>query len=92
MRPIQLHQRNAAKYLKKMPPQRRAQMIATLEEVAELEDINTHPAVKALMGQDAGAYRLRVGSYRALMRLIDEKQIEVLYVERIGSRGDVYKK
>ncbi|MEM1158080.1 MAG: type II toxin-antitoxin system RelE/ParE family toxin [Verrucomicrobiota bacterium] len=92
MRPIQLHQRNAAKYLKKMLPDRRAQMIARLEEVAELEDIETHPAVKALSGNDAGVYRLRVGSYRALLRLIEDNQIEILFVDRIGSRGDVYKR
>jgi len=91
MRPIQLHKRNAAKYLKKMPSDRRAQVIGTLEEIAELEDINTHPAVKMLSGTDA-IYRLRVGSYRALLRLIEANQIEVLYVDRIGPRGDVYKK
>ena len=92
MRPILLHQRNAAKYLKKMPPDRRVQMIATLEEVAELEDIETHPAIKALTGKDAGVYRLRVGSYRALLRLIEDNLIEILFVDRIGPRGDVYKK
>jgi mRNA-degrading endonuclease RelE of RelBE toxin-antitoxin system len=91
MRQIHLHERNAAKYLKKMPPGRRAQMIATLEEVAKLKDINTHPAVKMFSGIDANVYRLRVGSYRALLRLIDENEIEILFVDRIGPRGDVYK-
>lgn len=92
MRTIRLHQRNAAKYLKKMPPDRSSQMIATLEEVAALEDINTHPAINLLSGTDTPAYRLRVGSYRALLRLMEEVRIEILYVDRIGPRGDVYKK
>jgi mRNA-degrading endonuclease RelE of RelBE toxin-antitoxin system len=92
VRDIQLHRRHAARYLKKIPKKRQVQIVAALEEVASLKDIRTHPAIKELSGDVEGVYRLRVGSYRVLLRLIKENQIEVIFVDRIGPRGDVYKK
>ncbi len=35
-------------------------------------------------------FRLRIGDYRAVFRIIDEKLL--VYVFNIGSRGDIYKK
>lgn len=35
-------------------------------------------------------FRMRIGDYRAIFRIIDEELI--VYVFKIGSRGDVYKK
>ena len=37
-----------------------------------------------------GYYRLRIGGYRAIFERCD--QIEILIVERVGPRGDVYKR
>ncbi len=34
-------------------------------------------------------YRLRIGKYRAIFRIIDDKL--VVFVLNIGSRGDIYK-
>ena len=49
--------------------------------------INALPAgdVKKLQGQDG--YRLRVGDYR----IIFDKKGNVLYIEKIDNRGQVYK-
>lgn len=42
--------------------------------------------VKKLQGE-ASKYRLRVGNFR----IIFDKQGNILYIEKIGNRGDVYK-
>ena len=43
--------------------------------------------IKKLKGQD-GLYRLRIRTYRVLVRIDHEERI--IYIEAIGSRGDVY--
>ncbi len=45
--------------------------------------------VKALRGDDADKYRLRVGSWRVVFIRNDDEL--VLTVVRVGPRGDVYK-
>ncbi len=91
MRTVQLH-RHAANYLRRMPRPRQVQMVADLEAVAALDDIGSHPNVSPLSGDHAGWWRLRVGSYRALLQIRLEDQIEILFVDHIGPRGDIYKK
>ncbi len=44
--------------------------------------------IKSLHGYD-DVYRLRIGKYRAVFRVLDDKL--VIYVVDIRSRGDVYK-
>jgi mRNA interferase RelE/StbE len=44
--------------------------------------------IRPMKGQ-AGLYRLRIGTFRILFRTDHEER--VVYVEAIGSRGDVYK-
>jgi mRNA interferase RelE/StbE len=43
-----------------------------------------------LSGNFAGFYKLRVGDYRAIYEIIQEKQIIVVHI--IGHRRDVYEK
>ncbi len=65
------------------PPRRRlAAAIGGLTEVPPAGDI------RPLTGQ-TGAYRLRVGGFRLLFH-IDHQQ-EVIFVDAIGSRGDIDK-
>lgn len=64
-------------------------MVAALEEVAALDDISTHPGVRKLTNQD-GWYRLRVGVYRAILQPREDGEVEVLFVDYIGPRGDAY--
>ncbi|MFZ5596502.1 MAG: type II toxin-antitoxin system RelE family toxin [Bacillota bacterium] len=44
--------------------------------------------IKPMKGY-AGLYRLRLGTIRILFRI--DQQEKVIYIEAIGSRGDVYK-
>lgn len=78
-----------------MPADREAQMRAALQTVAPLPDIASSPNVSPMSGDWVGCYRLRVGSYRAILRVISpelpeapEGTVDVLLV---GPRGDVYK-
>ena len=47
--------------------------------------------IKPLQGFSDGRRRLRVGKYRIIYNYISEKQIEILYIMNIDSRGDIYK-
>jgi mRNA-degrading endonuclease RelE of RelBE toxin-antitoxin system len=89
MRRIILHRR-ATRYLRRMPRDRQAQMVASLEEIAALPDITAHPGIRKLTGQD-GWFRLRVGVYRAILQPKENGEVEVLFVDYIGPRGDAYR-
>ncbi len=89
MRQIKLHRR-ASQYLQRMPRDRQIQMVAALEEVAGYADISTHPNIRKLTAQD-GWFRLRVGIYRAILKPQESMEVEVLFVDYIGPRGDAYK-
>jgi mRNA interferase RelE/StbE len=90
MRAIVFHRR-AAKYLRRMPKERAAQVRDALKEVAALDDIAAHPNVKQMSGGMVGWTRLRVGGYRAILQVTIIKAGEVIYVDAIGPRGNVYK-
>ena len=44
--------------------------------------------IKALKGEFSGKFRLRIGSYRVVFRIVEEKV--VIIVVRIGHRKEVY--
>ena len=89
MRAIVFHRR-AARYLSRMPRDRAAQVRDALREVAELDAITDHPNIKSMSGGMDGWLRLRVGSYRAILQVTVIEIDEVLYVDAIGPRGDIY--
>ncbi len=89
MREIIYHRR-AAKYLGRMPRDRQEQMLRCLEEVASYDDIAGHPDVRPMKGEWKDWHRLRVGSYRSVLRVMVIQVDEVLYVDFIGPRGDAY--
>ena len=90
MRAIVFHRR-AARYLGRMPRDRAVQVRDALREVAALANIADHPNTKSMSGEMAGWSRLRVGNYRAILQLTVIEIDEVLYVDAIGPRGDIYK-
>ena len=90
MRAIVFHRR-AARYLRRMPRDRAAQVRDALREVAELTDISIHSDIKTMRGGMEGWYRLRIGRYRAILQVTLVEVDEVLYVDAIGPRGDIYK-
>ncbi|MCF7970005.1 MAG: type II toxin-antitoxin system RelE/ParE family toxin [Methylococcaceae bacterium] len=79
------YKKSAAKALAKLPVKIADQFIDAFERVSLKQDEQLD--IKKLQNRDG--YRLRIGWYRALYRVIDE--VLVIEVVAIGSRGDIYK-
>lgn len=47
--------------------------------------------IKTMQGYNDGRQRLRVGKYRIIYKFGLEKELEILHIMDIGSRGDIYK-
>ena len=47
--------------------------------------------VKQMQGTKDGRYRLRIGKYRVLFQYLTDVDGQYLYIEAVGSRGDIYK-
>ena len=79
----------AAKELKKLGKAEAARIIETLESrIAPLDDPRTLGA--ALTGDLGGLWRWRIGDYRIVAR-IEDQRITILIV-RVGHRSDVYRR
>jgi mRNA interferase RelE/StbE len=79
----------AAKELKKLGKAEAARIIATLEtRIATLNDPRSIGS--ALTGDLGGLWRWRIGDYRIIAKIEDER-ITILVV-RIGHRREVYRK
>ena len=77
----------AAKELKRLDRQVAARIVKTLEQrIAPLDDPRTMGS--ALVGEHAGYWRWRIGDYRVVARIEDER-ITVLVV-RVAHRREVY--
>ncbi len=87
MRRIVVH-RKAVKYLASLPRPLRERVNDALTQLSESP--LTYPGVIPMSGEWAGYYRIRVGDFRVIFWL-DVKE-DVVYVDHIGSRGDLYKR
>lgn len=76
----------AIKDLRRVPVDVVDRIHARLQVIAA-DPYGRHPEVTRLQGQDG--YRLRVGDWRALYALQDDRLM--LLVVKVGSRGDVYR-
>ena len=83
---VVVHQR-AARYLKRLPQGKKERIKSVLHNLA-LDPLN-HPNVKSMVGEWAGYRRVRVGNIRIIFWI--ENAEEIIYVDHIGPRGDVYK-
>ncbi|MBA3576753.1 MAG: type II toxin-antitoxin system RelE/ParE family toxin [Sphingomonas sp.] len=78
----------AAKELKKLDRRVAARIVKTLEErIATLDD--PRQIGSALVGEHAGYWRWRIGDYRVIARIEDER-ITILVV-RVAHRREVYR-
>ena len=77
--------RSALNYLHKLDEPTHRRLATAIEGLAEVPPAGD---IRPVTGQ-TGAYRLRVGGFRLLFH-IDHPQ-EVIFVDAIGSRGDIYK-
>jgi len=78
--------KSAAKALLKINSKTVDKFYAAFEQLAN-ELNQTDLDIKKLEGREG--YRLRIGAYRALYRVLNDELI--IDVFKIGSRGDVYK-
>ena len=79
----------AAKELKKLGTPEAARIIATLEtRIATLDD--PRALGSALTGELGGLWRWRIGDYRVVAR-IEDQRITILIV-RVGHRREVYRR
>jgi mRNA interferase RelE/StbE len=82
-----VHKR-AARYLKKLPEYQRQR---TKQSLRELEGgISDKADVKPMLGEWKGYYRTRIGDTRVIFWM--DHKLKTIYVDHVGSRGDVYKK
>lgn len=72
------YSKQAYKYLKKLHAPKRNQIIAAINRIPEGD-------IRKMQGLD-NLFRLRVGDYRVLYT----PERDIIKVEKIGSRGDVY--
>lgn len=79
--------RHVAKYLQRLPKEIKERIKDILKQLEEnpLEQ----PGVKHMVGDWAGYHRMRVGKMRIIFWFDDTE--DVVYVDYIGPRGDVYK-
>jgi mRNA interferase RelE/StbE len=86
MSKVIVHHR-AAKYLNKLPKETKERIKLILKELEDnpLEQSN----VKHRVGEWAGYHRIRAGKLRIIFWY--DANDEVVYIDHIGTRGDVYK-
>lgn len=74
------YSRQAAKYLTKLDKPRFNQIVNAINKIEYGER-----DIKKMRGMDS-LYRLRTGDYRILFA----KEYDIIKIEKIGARGDVY--
>ncbi|MDD2716046.1 MAG: type II toxin-antitoxin system RelE/ParE family toxin [Candidatus Wallbacteria bacterium] len=80
--------RESLKQLQKTPVQRVRQIIKSLQDSSASDNPYFHKQVKHLTGDLAGLSRLRVGSYRVILRFVKDRQ--TINVISILPRGNAY--
>ena len=76
------------KHFKKLDAHLRRRLLNELRDLTELEHPAQHPQVRAFTGDLKKYFRLRVGRYRVIFALLNEKRI--IAVVNIVPRGDAY--
>ena len=82
------YSKKAAKYISSLDRPTKLRIKQAIEGLTESPPKGD---IKPLQGFSDGRKCLRVGKYRIIYNYISEKQIEILYIMNIDSRGDIYK-
>jgi mRNA interferase RelE/StbE len=81
--------KNSQSFLKKNPVYRKKVIDSSKQFIRLLRGEKENLDVKKMKGKWEGFYRIMAGKIRIIMSIdIDS---EVIYIERVGFRGDVYK-
>jgi mRNA-degrading endonuclease RelE of RelBE toxin-antitoxin system len=90
------YSRSAIRSMRKIAKSRTSQIMDALEALAEMENPTSHHNVKAMKGDWAGSWRMRIGSYRAIFKVnpdpeaVSSEKLLLINVAEVGSRGDIY--
>ncbi len=76
------------KHFRKLDASLRKRLLKELRELAGFDHPIKHPQVRALTGDLKDYFRLRIGSYRVIFAVLNEKKI--IAVVNIVPRGDAY--
>ena len=87
MSKVIVHKR-ALRYLQRMPRSDRERIKNALRLLSD--DLTGYSGVIHMAGEWIGYRRIRVGSYRVIF--FYNEQEDMIYVDHIGPRGDIYKK
>jgi mRNA interferase RelE/StbE len=87
MSKVVIHRR-ALRYLQRLPQPERERVRAALLRLAE--DIVGNPGVIQMAGEWEGYQRIRVGNLRVIFW--HDETDDIIYVDHIGPRGDIYKR
>ena len=79
--------RYPARYLQRLPREIKKRLKNVLQQL-EQNPLDL-PGVKHMAGEWSGYHRIRKGKYR-IIYWFDDKE-DIVYVDHIGPRGDVYK-
>ena len=81
--------KHSSKFLKKHPALKIRFVDAFRIITTDYDKALSVYGIKKLRGAFLNTYRLRIGKYRAIFRIINSNL--VVYVIEIGARGDIYK-
>lgn len=82
------YSKKAVKYINKLDKQTKQRIKVGIEG---LTDIVPKGDIKTLQGYSDGRKRLRIGKYRIIYNYNKNKEIVILCIMNIDTRGDVYK-
>ncbi|MFB3133661.1 MAG: type II toxin-antitoxin system RelE/ParE family toxin [Rhodothermales bacterium] len=81
-----IHHR-AARYLRRLPEEQQTRLKRMLEQLQN-DPVNS-PGLRKMVGDWQGYHRVRVGNFRVIFWIDEDEQ--VVYVDHMGPRGDIYK-
>lgn len=79
--------RRVMRYVSRLSSHDVARLRTALSRLAK--DPTAYPGVIAMAGEWAGYFRIRVGDLRVIFWY--DKQDDIVYVDHVGPRGDIYK-